>query len=422
MSSRGESVNRFARKTRSLIKSPIDLRDEGHRPRLAITALGYVPPEMHPQRYIRELDGVRALAIWMVLLAHLLFGEAVHGTVSRILPKALNLFGEHLGRGVDLFFVLSGFLITRILLNSKMCNGYFSTFYFRRALRILPLYLLVIIVSAFAYGASFRNYYWLALFFSANLAPALHVNHPNGMGPMWSLAVEEQFYLLWPLIVYLTSRRTLAIVAIALVLLEPVFRFVSITHAQSPDLPVTTWCRSDGLALGSLLALWVTSPRANLTASTRLALAFVLSCVAILIIGIPFGIAKSGDSASIALRVTQFNLLFGAIVLVAVAYAGNPWASPLRSRFARVSADYSFCLYLIHVPLIDAFNFFTPRLGPSFANTDSPTIVLLRTAFVLPAAFAIAALSRHFLELPFLRMKRLLVSTRATVAPGRVTE
>ena len=377
---------------------------------------------MQSQRHIHELDGVRALAIWMVLFAHLFFGEAAHGTVSRVLPRAFNLFGEHLGRGVDLFFVLSGFLITRILLDSKGKTGYFSTFYFRRALRILPLYLLVIIVSAFAYGPSFHDFYWLALFFSANFAPTLHITGPNGMGPMWSLAVEEQFYLLWPLIVYFSSRRWLATIAVALIVVEPALRVLSVAHAQLPGLPVTTWCRSDGLALGSLLALWFTSPRTNPRMSARLALAFVLGCVAILIVGVPFGILKSNEVAGIALRVTQFNLLFGAMVLVAVAYAGKRWVSPLRSRFARVSADYSFCLYLIHVPLIDAFNFASRTLAPSFATTESPAVAVLRAAFVLPLAFAIAGLSRHYLELPFLRMKRLLGPSRVVGAPASATE
>ena len=377
---------------------------------------------MQSQRHIRELDGVRALAIWMVLFAHLFFGEVAHGTISRVLPKALSLFGEHLGRGVDLFFVLSGFLITRILLDSKNKTGYFSTFYFRRALRILPLYLLLLVISSLAYGPAFSHYYWLALFFSANFAPALHVTGPNGMGPMWSLAVEEQFYLVWPLIVYYANRRWLMMFAIALVLFEPALRVLSITHMHSPGLPVTTWCRSDGLALGALLALWITSPRANPKTSARLALAFVLSCVAILVVGIPFGIAKSNEAASIALRVTQFNLLFGAAVLAAVAYSGKQWVSPLRSHFARVSADFSFCLYLIHVPLIDAFNFAALRLAPALATADSPKIVALRAAFVLPVAFAMAALSRNYLELPFLRMKRLLVPPRVIGAPASATE
>jgi peptidoglycan/LPS O-acetylase OafA/YrhL len=377
---------------------------------------------MRSQRHIRELDGVRALAILMVLFAHLFFGEAAHGTIARVLPKSLNLIGEHLGRGVDLFFVLSGFLITRILLDSKNKTGYFGTFYFRRALRILPLYLLVIIVSALVYGPSFWGYYWLALFFSANFAPALHVSGPSGMGPMWSLAVEEQFYLFWPLIVYCTSRRRLAMITIALILFEPALRFLSIAHARSPELPVTTWCRSDGLALGSLLALWVTSARSNPRTSTRLALALVLSCAAILVLGIPFGIVKSNEAASIALRVTQFNLLFGALVLIAVAYTGNRWLSPLRSRIARACADYSFCLYLIHVALIDAFDFAALKVAPATAATDSPAMAVLRAALVLPVAFAIAALSRNYLELPFLRMKRLLVPPRAVVAPASATE
>src|ERR1019366_2649455 len=122
----------------------------------------------------------------------------------------------------DLFFVLSGFLITGILLASKGQPGYFRSFYIRRALRIIPLYYTVLFVLVAAYGyANYAAYWNFALGLSANLSNLIGARIPEGGGPMWSLAVEEQFYLFWPVVVLLLSRRWLYVTAIAIVAFEP---------------------------------------------------------------------------------------------------------------------------------------------------------------------------------------------------------
>ncbi|GAC1621864.1 MAG: acyltransferase [Vulcanimicrobiaceae bacterium] len=360
---------------------------------------------MRADRY-RELDGIRAIAIWMVLLGHLFFGGSVHGAIARMLPSAIALVGQHLGRGVDLFFVLSGFLITRMLLDAKAHDRYFSTFYARRAYRILPVYLVVLAIGVVAYGPSYREFYVLSLAFSANFAQTLHVAGPAGMGPLWSLAVEEQFYLVWPLVVALASRRTLAVIAVALVIVEPALRYASSLRMGSVELPVTSWCRSDGLALGALVALWVTSRHANRKTSCFLALALIFACLGSVVLGRPFGAMSSASSIGVALRLTQCNLLFAAFILWAIARSGSRWTSMLRSRWARVSADLSFCLYLVHVPLIDAFTALSRSVVPAFAAGETLAFTLIQGTFVLSGAFAIAGLSRRYLELPFLRMGR----------------
>ena len=184
----------------------------------------------------KQLDGVRGIAVLMVVAYHHYLFSA--GWV-----------------GVDLFFVLSGFLITRILFNGKNQDHYWSTFYIKRAGRIFPPLLLLFVIAfivsrhvtaigLFGYALFLGNYMDLTRY-SAQLLSIL-----------WSLAIEEHFYLIWPLAVrYLTEKRNIQIL-ITILILEPLFRMAA-THVVSNYLPIyyLTWFRLDSIAAGSLLAL-----------------------------------------------------------------------------------------------------------------------------------------------------------------------
>src|SRR6266699_4069882 len=167
--------------------------------------------------YIPQFDGLRGLAILSVLIGHSGFLEA--------LPHAGML--EYTLFGVNLFFVLSGFLITGILTDSKGSQHYFRNFYARRALRIWPLYYLVLFV-AFVVGPLFAPSMrptavsvWPAfVFYVQNIVFANRGTYPFGLGATWSLAVEEQFYLTWPVMVFLFKKRTLAVVSALLVVVS----------------------------------------------------------------------------------------------------------------------------------------------------------------------------------------------------------
>jgi peptidoglycan/LPS O-acetylase OafA/YrhL len=151
---------------------------------------------------IPELDGIRGIAILSVLLFHLfkytmLYRPVLGENWARLAHLAARAT-EHGGYGVDLFFVLSGFLITGILLDTRSDGHYFRNFYGRRALRIFPLYYAVLAVILLCYRDS-GNYVLLSFFQLSNIAPILGIMMVNGA--MWSLSVEEHFYLCWPLIV-----------------------------------------------------------------------------------------------------------------------------------------------------------------------------------------------------------------------------
>jgi peptidoglycan/LPS O-acetylase OafA/YrhL len=191
----------------------------------------------NPRARITQLDGLRAIAIIAVMLHH--FYQV-----------------KLLWMGVDLFFVLSGFLITGILFNQKRkgFGRYIGGFYSRRAKRILPAYVVILIISGFLFGFGFLRYWYLYIG-GMNFLILLGI-HPLDTLPLWSLAVEEQFYLLWPIAVYFLNRKQLIWCAIGLIALAPILRFLCT--------PLFPWhweiymllpFRMDTLAAGALIAL-----------------------------------------------------------------------------------------------------------------------------------------------------------------------
>src|SRR5688572_21342309 len=217
---------------------------------------------------IPALDGVRGLAILLVVIFHhtLMRQETL---VDRVYVNVAR-FGSS---GVDLFFVLSGFLITGILLDSKGGSHYFRNFYIRRTLRIFPLYFAFLFyvfrvcpliwpdtplarMSRDAMAGTSEAWYWL---YASNLLFARDetFGHPN-LAVTWSLAIEEQFYLVWPLVVALTSRRALLWTCVALMAGALTVRVWLVAVGAHWILPyVLPMCRIDALAAGALVALAV---------------------------------------------------------------------------------------------------------------------------------------------------------------------
>jgi peptidoglycan/LPS O-acetylase OafA/YrhL len=188
---------------------------------------------------ITQLDGVRALAIGAVFLHH-----AFHVKL--------------LWMGVDLFFILSGFLITGILIGKRnlTLSDYFGHFYERRARRILPPYLLFLVVVSLLFGFSSWAHHWYLYLFLMNLILALHVSSPEVMEILWSLAVEEQFYLFWPFIVRSVNEVVLGWIAGSLLVLVPLLRwFCTPLFSHLWVIYAMTPFRMDCLAAGALLAV-----------------------------------------------------------------------------------------------------------------------------------------------------------------------
>jgi peptidoglycan/LPS O-acetylase OafA/YrhL len=357
---------------------------------------------------IPELDGIRAVAIWMVLILHIFYGWVPSNYNFSPIPGFVTLVVGHGWLGVDLFFILSGFLISGILLDSKERPHYFRNFYARRFLRIMPLYFAVVLVFFVCYSR-YKDYFVLSTLFAANLAHLFNIGVPHGPGVLWSLAVEEHFYLLWPLLVYLLDRSKLTILAISIVVLTPVARGLAVAHGMPIDEAVYSysWFRFDGLALGALMALWVRSSYACPRNSFRLAGLLVGLAVVMTIVGAPFGLLSTKSVLGTALRFTQAQLPFASFLLVALVLHGTPLTAGLRSPLARLSGSLSYSLYLIHLAIGDGYQAVVRHfnLRPSLM-LGSLGEIFVRGAFIIFVSFSIAMLTKKYLEEPFLRLKR----------------
>lgn len=342
---------------------------------------------------IPVLDGFRAAAILMVMAAHL-FGYSMLSKQWPPVPEFVAHITAPGWLGVDLFFVLSGLLITTILMKKRGDAHYFRSFYARRVRRILPLYLVMLLVMVVVFGAGWK-FVLICAFFGANLLPIFGVTVPAPATVFWSLAVEEHFYFLWPVTVRYVSRRWLAIVCGALILIEPSLRYVF--SGRGVYTYEYSWFRFDGLAVGALLALYLGSGKASPRISRRLIVAAAVVVVGgTLFLVSAHAITNAANNPAGTLRSTIAQFGFASVMLAALEFPG-PWVAPLRSGFARLTANLSYCLYLIHLSIAQLYD----RL---FTHITFEGVVI-RASAVTAVSYGIASLSYHFLEQPLLRHK-----------------
>ena len=368
---------------------------------------------------VAELDGFRAIAVSMVFILHICFASKLPADALSWMPGLLFQFISHGWLGVDLFFVLSGLLITGILLDSKESPGFFQSFYARRALRILPLYFACIAVMALCYRGA-GDYFSLASLFLANFSSAFGVRQPHGPGVFWSLAVEEHFYLLWPILVFVCGRRMLLAISIAVIIASPVLRGMGAVLGMEPETQIYQYSffRCDGLALGAVIAIAFRARGFSKTAAWKLAASMLAVDILITALGWRYGVMGRQTTAALALRYSQAQLLFGALIVLALTYRGARATWPLRCRAAGFIAELSFCIYLVHLALIDLYVAVLPRLGMSDLQALGPVgCIVLRACVVGMATLAVAMLSRRYLELPMLSLKTRFAYRSARPAP-----
>jgi len=393
--------------------------------------------------HVPALDGIRGLAILLVMLIHL-WCTPQWTAIDHVLGVGVNLGWF----GVDLFFVLSGYLITGILLDAKGAEHYFRNFYLRRVLRIFPLYYLVLIVSLYVlpralpadkaerFGsiADDARYYWL---YVSNFAIARAGKTRHGvLDVTWSLAIEEQFYLLWPALVSLCSRRALARIAAGVAVASLATR-VGLHYFSSYNnfsIYVLTPCRLDGLAVGAILAAWAREP-GGLARFRRPARAAFFATLP-LVIAIPvaeeifeppnnFGVGFG--SIFITFGFSLLAVLFGGLlILVVTAEPGSSLHRAFGSAFLRTFGKYSYGLYLFHLPIRALIRdriygpsnrearFHFPRL----LGSELPGQLLFY--FVAGAAsLGVAWVSFQVFEKQFLKLKRAFPSGAAKGATPR---
>ncbi len=343
---------------------------------------------------IPELDGLRGLAVLMVMAYHAFAYEMVREQwegFARVLVSVTNLGWL----GVDLFFVLSGFLITGVLLRTRQDAQYLSNFYWRRALRILPLYFLVLLVIGLCY-ANAGQFVLLSTFFLANLVSLFGV--PLVYGPLWSLAVEEHFYLFWPWVVRAVTPRRLTWLAAGIAFFQPLVR--GLGFIAKTDIYYFTWFRLDGLAWGAWLAcLFFLSDQPKQVGRNVARWAWGLA-VFLSLGAIPFGLLSRQRLIGAMLLFSVAQLFFLGLLAAALAGQGTVATGILRITWLRQCGVWSYCLYLIHLMLLQAFDWASLQNG---WGARSVSYYFLRASVALPIAFFIAHFSFQYFESPILQ-------------------
>lgn len=348
-------------------------------------------------KYIPELDGLRAVAVLLVLLFH------------------LNLPWLSLGwTGVTLFFVLSGFLITGILLDSRGQPGNLRNFYARRVLRILPIYYLTLSAIMLAAGARGQDTADLPYYISYTQNYVLGLSGFDARFPMafnhsWSLAVEEQFYLLWPLAVLGLERSQLAGLVSGLFALGILTRALILLTLHNPTLMSTPLpAQLEPLTLGAGLALLARSGLdCGVIARWSLIVA-VASGAALYLMVRAIGLDNFWHPENWALSIS--NLPFPSLValfwggLLGVAVFGKTLLSPLlRVAFFRRIGKISYGIYMYHFPVYVACDNLLPALVSHYSAV--PEKVALGAA-KLCITYLLASLSWSLVESPLLALKR----------------
>jgi len=345
---------------------------------------------------VKELDSIRGLAALSVVIHHLWFPAV--GTVGGF------------GHGVDLLFVLSGYLITTIILDNALTEGFLFSFYARRFLRIWPAYYLALGIVVLTNGLlpTPGNLEDLPFFLTYTQVVGhcwigRELTFPVAFCHTWSLAIQEQFYIFWPVVIWLVGRRGLPALALATVGLAVAARAWGINHS----ILIT---RCDALALGGLLAGLIgdrTSAQ-QMSAHSRnrftiLSLAapgvvfVLLSCTRLLNARWP-GLAPAGSAVS--LKLLAENLILVATVGMIVLYSGHPALRWLRNPLLVYLGTISYGIYMYHHIIFKLWD----NCAASYGWRENFGIDL----FKLGLSIALAILSWHLVERPILALKRWL--------------
>lgn len=366
--------------------------------------------------HIPALDGIRGLAILLVMIQHLWIPLPETGLCSSWLNTLAGLGWT----GVDLFFVLSGFLITGILIDAKGTPHFFQNFYMRRILRIFPLYYgVLVVVFLIVYhipplrsrGVEMmaQSQLWAWLYGTNILTTFFPERSLYFLGHFWSLAVEEHFYFVWPFLIWFFSRTTMIRLCLSVLIAALLLRvFMAMGTTYPIGAYILTPCRMDSLALGALLSFLLHNPRG--TQHLRLPVRWIaLASLSILLVlfYLRHGLNQTHDPLVQTLGFTLLSLFFGAVIFLTL-------HAPKTSLFSiffghpgmRFLGKYAYGLYVFHFPLSVAFA--QASLYQRLHTVVKNPILTSFLFFMLGLAFSllIAITSFHLFENPFLKLKR----------------
>ncbi len=328
---------------------------------------------------VPQLDGLRGIAVLLVFSYH-----ALHAPLG--------------WAGVDLFFVLSGYLITGILLRLKEkreTEGYWSAFYFRRLLRIAPPYVGFLVVLSALFPVPWRQIWYWYTFFGANLASALGKCSVHAMEPLWSLAVEEQFYFIWPWLVLLSSRKTLRNVALGIMIAAPVLRaiFTLVLPSRAFIYDLTPF-RADLLACGAFIAACTSEDAEWVKRWSRTSLAglTVAGCL-LAVLSVFRTFRLSADTVFFnTFGYSLIVVVFGSALVRALGMDPGWDRKVLTFGPLRYMGTISYTFYLYQVAIMD-------KLSQHFRSHAEVAVLGFMITFLL------SALSWHFFESQILKLK-----------------
>ena len=379
---------------------------------------GTVVPVLNSSARIPALDGLRGIAILLVLMVHSFlnpdFQFAHHPLLSWFIR--MNRFDWS---GVDLFFVLSGFLIGGILLDARDSKNYFKTFYLRRAYRILPLYFLILTVGWLTFQAgqvgwlrgpwaelfSGRIPWWAFFTFTQNIMMARtgdRLAGRSGLSPTWSLAVEEQFYLTLPLVVRYASRRRLVQLVLGVIVGAPILRFSLMLYAPSWSYEpyLLTPCRADALGMGVLVALAARDQRVWSWLRENRALIYAVAAILFLVfLGMDFSLVEPFSPRLFGAEYSLLAALYASVLLIAITaedwFVRTLFCNKLLMKLGLIA----YGTYLIHRSTLQLAHLWLGASGIRFSTGLWAASMLLG----LGGAIALAQISWTWFEKPLVR-------------------
>ncbi|CAG0931116.1 O-acetyltransferase OatA [Thermoflexales bacterium] len=368
------------------------------------------------QPRVPELDGVRGIAILLVLIWHYVAVTVPLDAGPFALPLRLVLSAAW--SGVDLFFVLSGYLIGGILLDNRSTPNYFKAFYARRTCRIMPVY-----------------YVWLGLFVLFYNLPAIWASNP-ALVPLfaqpqpiwtyatytqniamaqsdlygavwlsitWSLAIEEQFYLVLPLLVRLTAARWLPAILLAIIAGTPVTRAALLTAYPQAELPtyVLTICRTDALLLGVLAAYVMRHAGWRQRIAQHRPVLYVAALLLWFSLAL-MAVTPASQTTGIIWGYSGFALMYVCLLLIALTERRGPVSAVVRIRPLRALGIMAYGVYLFHQPINGLWHALSLQQTP-ILKTPADALVTLAA---LLTTLTIAYLSWNYFEQRFVNIGR----------------
>lgn len=350
---------------------------------------------MIKNKYFDGLDVIRGSAIIMVLWWHLVVCITPEANLPLFIRKILDYSGITWS-GVDLFFVLSGFLITNILLNAKVRHDgifFFINFFVRRFFRIFPAYLLLLLLfisfkylnihtlvnnsdlshPIFSYFLFIQNFYMSEFGFG-----------PYFLGATWSLAIEEQFYLFLPIFVYFFSNRQLAIFFIFGILLAPIFRFFYLNTVLGSFVLLPS--RMDSLFVGGAIALFYFNNYFNFSINTIMR-TMIISFVLLIPTFVYFKWKLNLQIGSPLIH-SLLSYIYGIVILYVVSQNFSLQNRYLKYMF-NFFAKLSYPIYLFHEVILSLFHQFIFHLKPENKDLNSMVITIVSLIITILVSYVV---------------------------------